>query len=217
MATLDLFDDRRPGTREVLGPAACVLRGFALERVDVLLPAIRNIVQASPFRRMPTPGGGRMSAALTNCGRLGWMSDRHSYRYSPIDPQHGRPWPAMPAVFLELAEAAAQAAGFPGAYRPDACLINRYVPGARLGLHQDRAGEDVSAPIVSVSLGMQACFLFGGLERSDPVVKLPLRHGDVTVWGGPDRLRFHGIEALADDPHPRLGRQRINFSFRKLD
>jgi len=163
---------------------------------------------------MVTPGGFTMSVALTNCGALGWTTDRRGYRYTRTDPDTGRPWPAMPAAFAELACDAAAAAGFPH-FEPDACLINRYLPGARMSLHQDKNERDYDAPIVSVSLGMPAIFLFGGLRRADKAARLELHHGDVAVWGGPDRLRYHGVMPLAEVPHPALGSQRINFTFRK--
>jgi alkylated DNA repair protein (DNA oxidative demethylase) len=193
---------------------AFVLRGFALPFVDELLSSIGAVEQASPFRQMVTPGGFTMSVALTNCGALGWTTDRRGYRYTEIDPDNGRPWPAMPDAFARLAREASQAAGFTG-FTPDACLINRYRPGARLTLHQDKNERDFDAPIVSVSLGMTATFLFGGLERTHKTAKIPLYHGDVTIWGGEDRLRYHGVMPLKGEPHSLLGRQRINFTFRK--
>lgn len=199
---------------ETLGASASLLRGFALRWVAELLPHIAAIEQRSPLRHMVTPGGFRMSVALTNCGRLGWTSDRRGYRYTDTDPLTGQPWPEMPAVFAGLARSAAAAAGFEG-FEPDACLINRYLPGARLSLHQDNNERDYAAPIVSVSLGMPAVFLFGGRVRSDKVLRVPLVHGDVAVWGGEDRLRYHGVMPLKDVPHPLLGSQRVNFTFRK--
>lgn len=212
MHTLPLFDAPAPDQR--LGPAALVLRGFALSRVHELLSAIDLITAASPFRHMVTPGGFTMSVAQTNCGALGWTSDRRGYRYTGIDPTTGAPWPAMPSVFTRLARQAAEAAGFNG-FAPDACLINRYAPGARLSLHQDRDERDFDAPIVSVSLGMRAVFLFGGQARADRAARVALHHGDVVVWGGADRLRYHGVLPLKDEPHALLGSQRINFTFRK--
>jgi len=155
-----------------------------------------------------------MSVAMTNCGPVGWVSDRKGYRYSPIDPETGRPWPEMPSVFLNLAAGAAAEAGYSG-FQPDACLINRYEPGTRMGLHQDRDEQDFSAPIVSVSLGLSAVFLWGGLSRSDRPRRIALEHGDVVVWGGPSRLTFHGIAPLAEDDHPLTGRARVNLTFRK--
>jgi len=212
--TPDLFDADPSGIRDELGPASAVLRGYALPWVDELLAAVEGVVSAAPFRHMNTAGGYTMSVAVTNCGRLGWTSDRRGYRYSEFDPETGRPWPPMPGCFTRLAAAAAGAAGFDG-FDPDACLVNRYEPGARLSLHQDRNERDFSQPIVSVSLGMPAVFLFGGHERSDRPRKLPLLHGDVAVWGGPDRLRYHGVMPLKDQPHPLLGSRRLNMTFRK--
>lgn len=214
MSTGSLFvETSLPGV-ERLGPQAMVLRGFAIERVDALLAAVEAVAEVSPFRHLVTPNGHMMSVAMTNGGPLGWTSDRRGYRYTTVDPETGRPWPAMPSVFARLADDAARAAGFDG-FAPDACLVNRYVPGARLSLHQDRDEHDLGEPIVSVSLGVRATFLFGGFERADRTVRVPLFHGDVVVWGGVDRLRFHGVLPLVDDAHPVLGRARINLTFRK--
>jgi alkylated DNA repair protein (DNA oxidative demethylase) len=218
MTTIDIFEEppAPPGTREALGAHALVLRGFALPCAERLLASIAAVAQRAPFRHLVTPGGFTMSVAMTNCGALGWASDRRGYRYTRIDPGSGQPWPPMPDAFATLAREAAQAAGFDG-FAPDACLINRYVPGARLSLHQDKDEHDYGAPIVSVSLGMSAIFLFGGDERSHPTRKTPLHHGDVAVWGGEDRLRFHGVMPLKDEgaPHSVLGNQRLNLTFRK--
>lgn len=215
-SNLDLFDaEEAPvATRERIGERAIVLRGLALSYVPELLPALEAIGRAAPFRHMTTPGGLHMSVALTNCGALGWTSDAHGYRYTRCDPQTGQPWPAMPAPFLRLARAAAAEAGFED-FRPDACLVNRYLPGTRLSLHQDRDEHDFAAPIVSVSLGIPAVFLFGGHARADRAARIPLHHGDVVVWGGPDRLRYHGVLPVKEAHHPLLGGQRINFTFRK--
>ena len=213
--TLDLFSDAElPRGNEAIGPGAFVLRGFALPFVNDLLPALHEVEQHAAFRHLVTPGGLTMSVAMTNCGRLGWISDRRGYRYGELDPETGRPWPPMPAVFERLAQASAAEAGFEG-FEPDACLVNRYEPGTRLSLHQDKDERGYHAPIVSVSLGMPATFLFGGLARSDKAVRIPLVHGDVVVWGGPDRLRYHGVLPLEDRPHALLGRRRINLTFRK--
>ena len=163
---------------------------------------------------MVTPGGHSMSVAMTNCGSAGWVTDRSGYRYDGVDPESRTPWPAMPASFRALAAQAAAEAGFDG-FAPDACLINRYQPGARMSLHQDKDEDDFAAPIVSVSLGLPAIFLFGGLQRSDKPRRFRLEHGDIVVWGGPSRLFFHGIAPLADGEHALLGRQRINLTFRK--
>ncbi|OAE62774.1 DNA oxidative demethylase AlkB [Achromobacter mucicolens] len=215
-STLDLFGGEDPAQhgRVALGPQSVVLRGFALSAVDALLAGVDDVIAQAPFRHMQTPGGYTMSVALTNCGELGWTTDARGYRYSRIDPVSGQPWPAMPPAFRQLAENAAREAGFAD-FAPDACLVNRYAPGSRLSLHQDRNERDYGAPIVSVSLGMPAVFLFGGDDRADRAARVPLFHGDVVVWGGVDRLRFHGVMPLKDLPHPRLGSQRINFTIRK--
>lgn len=210
----DLFGDDIPGARVPMGRRAVVLRGFALPCVDRLLPAVEAVAAVSPFRHMRTRGGYTMSVALTNCGALGWTTDQHGYRYTGIDPLTGSPWPAMPEVFSTLAREAAAKAGFPD-FEPDACLINQYELDSRMSLHQDRNEQDFSAPIVSVSLGMTATFLFGGHERSDKAARISLNHGDIAVWGGEDRLRFHGILPLKGTPHLLLGSRRINFTFRK--
>jgi alkylated DNA repair protein (DNA oxidative demethylase) len=191
-----------------------VLKGFALGDEARLLGELASVVAASSFRHMQTPGGGRMSVAMTNTGALGWVSDPSGYRYSPLDPESGRAWPAMPATFRALATTAAERAGYPG-FSPDACLVNRYEPGSKLGLHQDKDERDFSAPIVSVSLGLPAIFLFGGKTRKAHPAQVPLEHGDVVVFGGPDRLRYHGVKELADGEHPLLGRVRVNLTFRK--
>ncbi len=211
--TPDLLDGL-PTPPLALGNHAMLLRGHALPCSIGLLAAIRLITSQAPFRHMKTPGGFVMSVALTNCGSLGWISDRKGYRYATHDPLSGQPWPAMPDLFMRLAREAASTAGFPG-YRPDACLINRYTPGSRLSLHQDRNERDFSAPIVSVSLGLPATFLFGGLRRSDKVQRVALCHGDVVVWGGADRLRYHGVAPVKAATCPALGEQRINLTFRK--
>ena len=203
------------GTRTALGPQACVLHGFALPVVPELLADIERLQRDAPFRHLVTPGGRTMSVAMTNCGPFGWCSDRRGYRYDPCDPDSGRPWPSMSQAFLRLAADAADAAGFPG-YVPDACLVNRYAPGTRLTLHQDRDEDDRIAPIVSVSLGLPATFLFGGFARGDKAVRVPLAHGDVVVWGGADRMRFHGVLPVKDGRHDLLGAQRINLTFRKV-
>ena len=211
---IDLFENESSGERETLGPQAFILRGFALSVAHELLAKIAFVESISPFRHMTTPGGFTMSVGLTNCGQLGWTSDRRGYRYSSIDPVTGNPWPAMPNEFLVLAKSAAHEAGFIN-FVPDACLINRYAPGTKLSLHQDKDEQDLGAPIVSVSLGIPAVFQFGGLERDAPKIKAPLFHGDVVVWGGVDRLRFHGILPLKSNSHSMLGEQRINLTFRK--
>jgi alkylated DNA repair protein (DNA oxidative demethylase) len=215
-ATLDLFDDTSGAIklREEFAPSAFLLRSFALSDESKLMSALRQVIVQAPLRHMVTPGCYRMSVAMTNCGSLGWVTDRSGYRYKAIDPESGKPWPKMPAAFFELATSAADEAGFPG-FRPDACLINRYEPGTKLSLHQDKDEKDFSAPIVSVSLGISATFLFGGARRADKTQRIILRHGDVVVWGGPARLRYHGVAQLKDAAHPLLGHERVNLTFRK--
>ena len=211
----DLFATQQGDARTQLATLACVLHGFALDRVDALLADVGAIEAHAPFRHLVTPGGHTMQVAMTNCGTYGWCSDRRGYRYDRIDPQSGKSWPALPPAFLQLAADAAREAGFAN-YVPDACLINRYAPGTRLSLHQDRDEDDRIAPIVSVSLGLPATFLFGGFARADKTVRVPLQHGDVVVWGGVDRMRFHGVLPVKPGRHDVLGEQRINLTFRKV-
>ena len=191
-----------------------LLPGYARPVEADLIADLRAVVEQAPFRHMLTPGGHQMSVAMTNCGSVGWVTDRTGYRYDGADPESAKPWPAMPLSFRELAGRVAAHAGFHG-FSPDACLINRYQPGARMSLHQDKDEADFGAPIVSVSLGLPAIFLFGGLQRSDKPRRFRLEHGDVVAWGGPARLVFHGVAALADGEHALMGRQRINLTFRK--
>jgi alkylated DNA repair protein (DNA oxidative demethylase) len=211
MSGMSLF-----GTEAVpLEDGAMVLRGFAAGAAEDLVREIGRVAESAPFRHLVTRGGYKMSVAMTNCGRVGWVSDRTGYRYDPVDPDSGSRWPPMPAVFLSLAARAAAAAGFEN-YDPDACLINRYVEGAKLGLHQDRDENDAWAPIVSVSLGLPAIFLWGGTRRSDPIQRLPLENGDVVVWGGPARFVHHGVAPLKGGHHPLTGDARLNLTFRKV-
>ncbi|MEE4786441.1 DNA oxidative demethylase AlkB [Pseudomonas alliivorans] len=215
-ATFDLFASEapQPPSSQQIGPQSWLFRGLALPFVDPLLSALHATLHDAPFRNMVTPGGHIMSAALSSCGPLGWVTDRQGYRYTNTNPQTGQPWPSMPEVFLELAQDAAHKAGFAD-FVPDACLINRYVPGAKMSLHQDKDEHDHRWPVVSVSLGIPAIFQFGGLQRSDRPQRISLFHGDVVVWGGEDRLRFHGILPVKPAVHPVLGEQRINLTFRK--
>jgi alkylated DNA repair protein (DNA oxidative demethylase) len=214
--TLPLFGQAKQGQtwREELCPGAVVLRGFAVPDETAIVAALHDITTQAPFRHMVTPGGFRMSVAMTNCGAYGWVTDRTGYRYGEVDPETGKSWPRMPGVFLKLARDAATSAGF-DAFEPDACLINRYDPGARLSLHQDKNERDFEAPIVSVSLGLPAVFLFGGSRRADTPRRVSLAHGDVVVWGGPARLRYHGVMPLKEGHHPLTGGHRINLTFRK--
>src|SRR5882757_7710712 len=197
-----------------MAEGAVLLRGFVKPIEAELIAALREVTEQAPFRHMLTPGGHQMSVAMTNCGSAGWVTDRSGYRYDAIDPESKKPWPPMPAPFLALAKQAALVAGF-DKFATDACLINRYQPGARMSLHQDRDEGDFGAPIVSVSLGLPAFFLFDSLKRSDKTQRYRLEHGDIAVWGGPARLVFHGVAPLADGEHAVLGRQRINLTFRK--
>jgi alkylated DNA repair protein (DNA oxidative demethylase) len=212
--TGDLLTGLAAPSAEALADGAVLLRGFALQDAPALLSAIGDISRAAPFRHLVTPGGFRMSVAMTNCGAVGWVSDRRGYRYDPADPETGRRWPTMPPLFQALARRAADAAGFPG-FDPEACLVNRYAPGARLTLHQDRDEDDMAHPIVSVSLGVPAVFLFGGLARRDRPRRIRVEHGDVAVWGGPSRLAFHGVDTLKEGHHPLTGALRYNLTFRR--
>ena len=211
-----LFDDTAfsAGANETLGTDAMVLRGFALAQDAALWRAIHAVLAQAPLRRMKTPGGRLMSAEQTNCGQWGWVTDKAGYRYADRDPLTGVAWPAMPLLFRQIAQTAAEQAGY-ARFEPDACLINCYGPGARMALHQDKDEADLGAPIVSVSLGLTAHFLFGGLHRTDSVRKVLLVHGDVVVWGGQDRLRFHGVATPVKGEHRLCGNQRFNLTFRR--
>ena len=206
-----LFD---PPAEEPLGPGAMLLRRFASLHEKELLSDIEVISASAPFRRMVTPGGLQIGVAMTNCGDAGWVSDRKGYRYDRLDPETGKRWPAMTTLFRREAERAAAAAGYTS-FAPDVCLINRYEPGIKLSLHQDRDEQDFDAPIVSFSLGLPGRFLFGGNSRKDPLRRLWLESGDVVVWGGPSRLAYHGIDPLKEGTHPLTGRYRFNLTFRR--
>ncbi|WP_374419859.1 DNA oxidative demethylase AlkB [Chromobacterium sp.] len=210
----DLFAPEEGGWLERLSSGAVLLHRRASDIDALLLAEVEALLRQAPPRGMQTPGGRAMSVITSSCGGYGWVSDARGYRYAERDPLSGLPWPAMPASFRALAEAAAAEAGFPG-FAPDACLINCYAPGAKMSLHQDKDERDFSAPIVSVSLGLPAVFLFGGFSRAERPGRIELRHGDVLVWGGPDRMRFHGVLPVAEGEHPLLGRRRINLTFRK--
>ncbi|MDN5391665.1 MAG: DNA oxidative demethylase AlkB [Pseudomonas sp.] len=214
---MDLFaeqDLQQPARVERISDQAFALRGFALPKAKELLAALDSVLLQAPLRQMQTPGGYTMSARLSSCGALGWTTDRDGYHYSPLDPLSARPWPAMPGVFLALAAAAASSAGFSG-FVPDSCLINAYAPGAKMSLHQDKNERCHTAPIVSISLGLPAIFQFGGVERSDPTQRIALFHGDIMVWGGVDRLRYHGVMPIKPGHHSLLGEQRINITLRQ--
>ena len=214
---MDLFaeqDLQQPARVERISDQAFALRGFALPKAKELLAALDSVLLQAPLRQMQTPGGYTMSARLSSCGALGWTTDRDGYHYSPLDPLSARPWPAMPGVFLALAAAAASSAGLSG-FVPDSCLINAYAPGAKMSLHQDKNERCHTAPIVSLSLGLPAIFQFGGFERSDPTQRIALFHGDIMVWGGVDRLRYHGVMPIKPGHHSLLGEQRINITLRQ--
>lgn len=213
--TMDLFDQSPPEPRaEPICEGAIVLRGLARESGAELLAQIERVAGQAPFRQMQTPGGHTMSVAMTCCGDWGWVTDAKGYRYQQQDPVSGAPWPNMPALFRILAADAALKAGY-AEFEPDSCLINRYLPGARMGLHQDRNEKDFDQPIVSVSLGTPVTFQFGGMRRSDRPGRVPLEHGDVVVWGGPARLRYHGVLTLKAADHPLTGACRYNLTFRR--
>ncbi len=215
--TYDLFEEiPNPNPQTIhLAEGAQVLPSFAREMDDSLLNAVKQIITQAPLRHMTTPNGFQMSVAMSNCGQLGWVSDRKGYRYEPIDPITRKTWPTLPGIFLDLAKKAASYTGFEN-FLPDACLINCYEPGTRLSLHQDKDEHDSKAPIVSVSLGLPAIFLFGGLQREHPATRHRLEHGDVVVWGGPSRFVYHGIAPLANEYHSKVGRKRINLTFRRV-
>lgn len=198
----------------ILADGVVLLPRFVLALEQELLSDLERITKQAPFRHMTTPGGFRMSVAMTNCGPLGWVSDERGYRYAPVDRESSRRWPIMPRSFRELATRAASVAGFPN-FEPDACLVNRYEPGARLTLHQDKDEVDFTAPIVSVSLGLPAVFLLGGVTRKVRPERVSLAHGDIVVWGGPARLRYHGVAPIKEGSHPFFGAYRINLTFRK--
>jgi alkylated DNA repair protein (DNA oxidative demethylase) len=210
-----LFDANPSPSSEQLEEGAFLMHGFAAAEAPLLLEEVNRVAHLAEFRHLIVPGGHTMSVAMTNCGRVGWVSDRTGYRYDPVDPGTGLPWPAMPRPFLDIAARAAAETGF-AHYDPDACLINRYVPGAKLSLHQDRDENDPISPIVSVSIGLPAVFLWGGKRRSDRVRRMPLESGDVAVWGGPARFVYHGVAPLKDGQHPLTGNTRINLTFRKV-
>ena len=213
--TTDLFDDApHEASISLIAPGAALLHGFARNIDTALLKAFEAVVAQAPLRQLVTPGGRTMSVAMSNCGPLGWVSSTSGYRYTARDPLSSQPWPAMPALWLDLAVRAAAQAGY-GSFKPDACLVNAYAPGTRLSLHQDKDETDLGAPIVSVSLGLPAVFQFGTDQRSDRPQRLRLVHGDVVVWGGASRLAYHGIAPLADGTHALLGRRRINLTFRQ--
>jgi len=208
---MDLFPEP---PEEILDPGAMLLRNFAGGLQTDLLDCVNTAAAAAPFRHLVTPGGHVMSVAMTNCGAAGWMSDRRGYRYERLDPLSGQAWPPMPDLFNDLAIRAAAAAGHEN-FAPDVCLINRYIPGAKMTLHIDHDEKDFGAPIVSISLGLPAIFLWGGKDRRDKPRRVPVYSGDVITWGGPSRRNYHGVLPLKDGSDPLFGAQRINLTFRK--
>ena len=213
--TADLFDYLQPQQATTrIAPGAVLLHGFARDADKSLLKAFDAVIAQAPLRHMVTPGGHSMSVAMSNCGLLGWVSSTSGCRYTGCDPLSSQLWPAMPAIWLDLATRAASKAGYE-AFLPDACLINDYQPGAKMSLHQDKDECDLAAPIVSVSLGLPAVFMFGTDQRKTRPQRIRLLHGDVVVWGGASRLAYHGIAPLADGTHALLGRRRINLTFRQ--
>lgn len=191
-----------------------LLSGFVAPFEVQLVADLNAVILAAPLRQMMTPSGFSMSVTTTSCGELGWVSDKKGYRYSPVDPVSNKPWPAMPSSFKQLAQNVAATAGFAN-FDPDACLINCYQPATKMGLHQDKDEQDFTQPIVSVSLGVPAMFQMGGFVRADKTLKFPLYHGDVLVWGGASRLRFHGVLPIKAANHPAFGTRRVNLTFRK--
>jgi alkylated DNA repair protein (DNA oxidative demethylase) len=213
----NLFDETKaPLTQEKLAEEAWLFRGLACDCAAAMVRHIQELSRSAPFRRMVVPGGRRMSVAVLNCGSVGWTSDRRGYRYTVTDPETGMPWPAMPPLFTQIAELAAAKAGFPN-FRPDCCLVNRYEPGAKLSLHQDKDEGAYDQPIVSVSLGLPANFRFGGRTQKEGLRRFYVENGDVAVWGGPSRLAYHGVDALSEGEHPLTGRSRFNLTFRAVD
>jgi len=210
---MDLFADQ---THEAmpLAPGACWLPGFALPNMAALWSCLQHHLSIYPAQQMMTPMGHLMSVNTSSMGTWGWVSGPQGYGYSAHNPATQQPWPAIPAVILQLAANAAEKAGYLK-FVPDSCLINIYTPGSKMGLHQDKDEQDFSQPIVSVSIGLPATFLFGGAQRGDKAVRIPLQHGDVVVWGGESRRYYHGVAAIRPNQHPLTGNLRINLTLRK--
>ncbi len=215
---MDLFDDLPLPSEDrhsMIAPGAVLLRGLGREGDVNILQAVESVIAQAPLRHLQTPGGYRMSVQTTRCGSMGWVSEPDGYRYAAQQPDTQQPWPAMPQCLMDFALRAALDAGYPD-FVPDSCLINQYLPGTKMGLHQDRDERDLRAPVVSLSLGLPAVFLFGGLQRTGKTQRYRLAHGDVVVWGGPSRLAFHGVLPVAEGDHALLGRRRINVTFRRV-
>lgn len=210
--TTDLFEPHQPAT-EVIAPDVLLLRRFAAPTAG-LVSEIEAISSAASFRQLTTPGGRHMSVAMTNCGPWGWHSDTRGYRYVDRDPLTQRSWPRMPAAFDRIARTAAAHAGF-DSYAADACLINRYTPGARMGAHRDADERDMTQPIVSVSIGLPVIFLWYGKTRKGAPLELRLADGDVLVWGRSARSGYHGVRPLREGHDPVTGNLRYNLTFRR--
>lgn len=180
---------------------------------EALVAALREVVREAPFFTPVMPRTGKpFSVRMTNCGPLGWVSDRAGYRYQPTHPATGRPWPAIPAALLALWD---EVTGYPAP--PEACLVNFYGPDAKMGLHQDRDEAALDAPLLSVSLGDEARFRLGGVARTDPTRSLPLASGDVMALSGPLRLAFHGIDRILPGTSTLLASGgRINLTLRRV-
>ena len=198
-------------THEELYPGAVLMRGLALPQDREFFAAMESIIAAAPLHHAVTPGGLPMGVMVTDCGD----SRAFANRWDAANTPGKQPWPRMPRVLYDFAIRCANRSGFP-LFRPDACHINRYHAGIKLGLHQDRHEIDLNQPIVSISLGLECIFLLGGLQRTDKARHILLEHGDVIVWGGPSRMRFHGVQPLKPGSHPLTGPYRYNLTFRRI-
>jgi len=217
MSSLDLFaNDSAEPLHTAIGEQALLFHQFLSQTDEALLSDVRAVLKQSPLRHLHTPSGHKMSVKSSNCGHYGWLTDEHGYRYQSIDPVTKKPWPQMPDSISIQAIEVARLAGFEN-FKPDSCLINVYMPGAKMGLHQDKDEADFTKPIVSFSFGLSMNFLWGGFKRSDKYQKVILQHADALVWGGKDRLRYHGVQQLKEGVHPITGRCRVNLTIRQAD
>jgi len=198
-------------THEEIFPGATLMRGLAQAQDGEFLEAMQGVLSAAPLHHATTPTGLPMGVMVSDCG----TPEAFRRRWDPANPAVRQMWPPMPRALLDFSLRCAVRAGFP-LFRPDTCHVNRYQAGTKLGLHQDRHECDMSQPIVSVSFGLECVFLLGGLERTDSPKRILLEHGDVIVWGGPSRMRFHGVQPLKPGHHPLTGPYRYNLTFRKV-